>query len=122
MLQDIELEDDRCIFHPSHAIKLHCIDLDEDGCLFTTHQCTLNTLFLTYLSIRSSALSYAFLPSHAIRFRCIDLDEDGCIRPAEMRHFYEEQLHRMECMAQEPVLFEDIVCQMTDMIKPEVRG
>ena len=56
------------------------------------------------------------------RFRCIDLDEDGCIRPVEMRHFYEEQLHRMECMAQEPVLFEDIVCQMTDMIKPEVSG
>jgi len=28
-------------------------------------------------------------------------------------------LHRMECMAQEPVLFEDILCQMVDMIAPE---
>ena len=26
----------------------------------------------------------------------------------------------MECMAQEPVLFEDILCQMIDMIGPEV--
>ncbi len=38
-----------------------------------------------------------------------------------MQFFYEEQLHRMECMAQEPVLFEDIVCQMADMICPHVR-
>lgn len=37
-----------------------------------------------------------------------------------MQFFYEEQLHRMECMAQEPVLFEDILCQIVDMIKPEV--
>ncbi|KAK8947876.1 hypothetical protein KSP40_PGU021860 [Platanthera guangdongensis] len=38
-----------------------------------------------------------------------------------MQFFYEEQLHRMECMAQEPVLFEDILCQMVDMISPEER-
>ena len=38
----------------------------------------------------------------------------------EMQFFYEEQLHRMECMAQEPVLFEDILCQIVDMIAPEV--
>lgn len=37
-----------------------------------------------------------------------------------MQFFYEEQLHRMECMAQEPVLFEDILCQIVDMVKPEV--
>ncbi|RDX65899.1 putative serine/threonine protein phosphatase 2A regulatory subunit B''gamma [Mucuna pruriens] len=36
-----------------------------------------------------------------------------------MQFFYEEQLHRMECMAQEPVLFEDILCQIVDMIGPE---
>lgn len=54
-------------------------------------------------------------------FKCVDLDCDGRITPNEMQYFYEEQLHRMECMAQEPVLFEDIVCQMADMINPEVR-
>jgi serine/threonine-protein phosphatase 2A regulatory subunit B'' len=50
----------------------------------------------------------------------VDLDCNGVITSNEMRYFYEEQLHRMECMAQEPVLFEDIVCQMCDMIRPKV--
>lgn len=54
------------------------------------------------------------------RFKCIDLDGNGILTPNEMQFFYEEQLHRMECMAQEPVLFEDILCQMVDMIAPEV--
>ncbi|XP_065851293.1 probable serine/threonine protein phosphatase 2A regulatory subunit B''gamma isoform X1 [Euphorbia lathyris] len=31
------------------------------------------------------------------------------------------KLHRMECMAQEPVLFEDILCQIVDMIAPKER-
>lgn len=39
-----------------------------------------------------------------------------------MQFFYEEQLHRMECMAQEPVLFEDILCQIVDMVSPEVNS
>lgn len=54
------------------------------------------------------------------RFKCIDLDGNGLLTPNEMQFFYEEQLHRMECMAQEPVLFEDILCQIIDMIGPEV--
>ncbi|XXG89668.1 hypothetical protein AAC387_Pa12g1618 [Persea americana] len=58
-------------------------------------------------------------PSLEYWFKCIDLDENGIITYNEMQFFYEEQLHRMECMAQEPVLFEDILCQMVDMIKPE---
>ncbi|XP_040972883.1 probable serine/threonine protein phosphatase 2A regulatory subunit B''epsilon isoform X3 [Gossypium hirsutum] len=53
------------------------------------------------------------------RFKCIDLDGNGVLTPNEMQFFYEEQLHRMECMAQEPVLFEDILCQIIDMIAPE---
>ncbi|CAA0843109.1 Probable serine/threonine protein phosphatase 2A regulatory subunit Bgamma [Striga hermonthica] len=52
-------------------------------------------------------------------FKCIDLDGNGIITRNEMQFFYEEQLHRMECMAQEPVLFEDILCQIVDMINPE---
>eukprot|EP00899_Mesostigma_viride_P026122 jgi/Mesvir1/6695/Mv13729-RA.1 len=55
-------------------------------------------------------------------FHCVDLDSDGFITPSEMQYFYEEQLHRMECLSQEPVLFEDIVCQMTDMIHPAKEG
>ena len=55
-------------------------------------------------------------------FQCVDLDGDGVITPTEMEFFYDEQLHRMECISQEPVLFPDILCQMTDMINPRVPG
>ncbi|XP_059660327.1 serine/threonine protein phosphatase 2A regulatory subunit B''alpha-like [Cornus florida] len=58
-------------------------------------------------------------PSLEYWFKCIDLDGNGVLTSTEMQFFYEEQLHRMECMAQEPVLFEDILCQIVDMISPE---
>ncbi|CAN4090147.1 unnamed protein product [Withania somnifera] len=58
-------------------------------------------------------------PSLEYWFKCIDMDGNGVITRNEMQFFYEEQLHRMECMAQEPVLFEDILCQIVDMISPE---
>ncbi|KAL7109071.1 hypothetical protein ACP275_06G152500 [Erythranthe tilingii] len=58
-------------------------------------------------------------PSLEYWFKCIDLDGNGIVTRNEMQFFYEEQLHRMECMAQEPVLFEDILCQLVDMIHPE---
>ncbi|KAH7300918.1 hypothetical protein KP509_23G003300 [Ceratopteris richardii] len=61
-------------------------------------------------------------PSLEYWFKCIDLDSDGIITRKDMLYFYEEQLHRMECMAHEPVLFDDIVCQMIDMINPEKEG
>ncbi|CAJ2628141.1 unnamed protein product [Trifolium pratense] len=61
-------------------------------------------------------------PSLEYWFRCIDLDGNGVLTSNEMLFFYEEQLHRMECMAQEPVLFEDILCQLVDMIGPENDG
>ncbi|KAL5702333.1 hypothetical protein ACHQM5_027562 [Ranunculus cassubicifolius] len=61
-------------------------------------------------------------PSLEYWFKCIDLDANGVLTSNEMQYFYEEQLHRMECMAQEPVLFEDILCQMIDMIGPETEG
>ncbi|KAK8605227.1 hypothetical protein V6N13_082678 [Hibiscus sabdariffa] len=58
-------------------------------------------------------------PSLEYWLKCIDLDGNGVITRNEMQFFYEEQLHRMECMAQEPVVFEDILCQIIDMIKPK---
>ncbi|KAG1361521.1 hypothetical protein COCNU_09G009840 [Cocos nucifera] len=57
-------------------------------------------------------------PSLEYWFKCIDLDGNGILTPNEMQFFYEEQLHHMECIVQEPVLFEDILCQMIDMIGP----
>lgn len=61
-------------------------------------------------------------PSLEYWFKCVDMDCDGRITSHEMQYFYEEQLHRMECMAQEPVLFEDVCCQMADMINPQKQG
>ncbi|KAI8474731.1 MAG: hypothetical protein J3K34DRAFT_366052 [Monoraphidium minutum] len=55
-------------------------------------------------------------------FRCADLDCDGAIRPSEMWHFYEEQMKRLEAMNQEPVLFEDVLCQLHDMLQPGAEG
>jgi len=55
-------------------------------------------------------------------FKCIDTHHDGVITAEEIFYFYEEQIQRMECLAQEPVLFEDILCQLMDMLKPAVDG
>lgn len=54
--------------------------------------------------------------------RCLDMDGDGKLTAPDMLHFYTEQLHRMECMSQEVVMFEDILCQLTDMICPRNEG
>ena len=55
--------------------------------------------------------------------RCADLDCDGTIQPREMWHFYEEQQKRMENMpSAETVMFEDLVCQLHDMLHPAVEG
>ena len=55
-------------------------------------------------------------------FRVVDLDGDGALRARECAFFYEEQLQRMECLNQEPVLWEDVLCQMSDMLRPERGG
>ncbi|KAJ0959391.1 putative EF-hand domain pair protein [Helianthus annuus] len=60
--------------------------------------------------------------SGSLRLKCVDLDGNSVITRNEMQFFYEEQLHRMKCMAQEPVLFEDILCQIVDMIGPKDEG
>ena len=51
-------------------------------------------------------------------FDCVDLDADGRILPWEMQYFYEEQLQRMRSLGHEEVPFHDVVCQMSDSIKP----
>lgn len=54
------------------------------------------------------------------RFKCIDLDANGVITRNEMQYFYEDQKHRMEDLHKEAVPFEDILCQIVDMINPQV--
>ena len=52
-------------------------------------------------------------------FNCVDVDGDSKLNNMEMRSFYAVQLHRMQCMGHEIVPFEDMLCQMMDMIKPK---
>lgn len=56
---------------------------------------------------------------HSLRywFACVDLDGDGRIGHMEMRLFYDRQVRRMESLGHEVVPFEDVVCQMWDMLK-----
>ncbi len=49
----------------------------------------------------------------------MDVDGDGKLNNMDMRSFYAVQLHRMQCMGHEIVPFEDMLCQMMDMIKPK---
>ncbi|KAL7531569.1 hypothetical protein ACHAXR_008914 [Thalassiosira sp. AJA248-18] len=51
-------------------------------------------------------------------FTCVDVDGDDKLNNMEMRSFYAVQLHRMQCMGHEVVPFEDMLCQMMDMVKP----
>ncbi|XP_056145715.1 serine/threonine-protein phosphatase 2A regulatory subunit B'' subunit beta [Lampris incognitus] len=55
-------------------------------------------------------------------FRCMDLDGDGVLSMYELEYFYEEQCQKLETMAIEPLPFEDCLCQMLDLVKPEVEG
>uniref|UniRef100_A0A3P8XSG3 EF-hand domain-containing protein n=1 Tax=Esox lucius TaxID=8010 RepID=A0A3P8XSG3_ESOLU len=55
-------------------------------------------------------------------FRCMDTDGDGVLSMFELEFFYEEQCARMEAMGIEPLPFTDLLCQMLDLVKPEVQG
>ncbi|KAI2660759.1 Serine/threonine-protein phosphatase 2A regulatory subunit B'' subunit beta [Labeo rohita] len=55
-------------------------------------------------------------------FRCMDLDGDGVLSMYELQYFYQEQCQKLEAMAIEPLPFEDCLCQMLDMVKPEIPG
>jgi serine/threonine-protein phosphatase 2A regulatory subunit B'' len=52
-------------------------------------------------------------------FTCIDVDGDGMLNNMEMRSFYALQQHRMTQLGHEYIPFEDMLCQMIDMIKPK---
>lgn len=53
-------------------------------------------------------------------FRCMDLDGDGIISMFEMEYFYEEQMQKMEALGIEKLPFEDCLCQMFDLVRPQV--
>ena len=51
-------------------------------------------------------------------FVAADLDGDGKVTPQDMRFFYDVQTSRMESLGHDVVSFSDVLCQMSDMIKP----
>ncbi|KAA0715611.1 Serine/threonine-protein phosphatase 2A [Triplophysa tibetana] len=55
-------------------------------------------------------------------FRCMDLDGDGVLSMYELQYFYNEQCQKLETMGIEPLPFEDCLCQMLDLVKPEIPG
>lgn len=55
-------------------------------------------------------------------FNVCDVDGDRVITPPDMAYFYKQQLVRMVELGNEPVKLEDVVTQMTDLLKPQVPG
>jgi serine/threonine-protein phosphatase 2A regulatory subunit B'' len=51
-------------------------------------------------------------------FKCVDLDGDGKLSREEMNYFFRIQLHRVVSHQQEAVQFNDVLCQMIDLIDP----
>uniref|UniRef100_A0A915ITF2 EF-hand domain-containing protein n=1 Tax=Romanomermis culicivorax TaxID=13658 RepID=A0A915ITF2_ROMCU len=55
-------------------------------------------------------------------FRCMDIDGDGYLSMYELEYFYEDQAHKMSMMGIEPMPFNDVLCQMLDILKPTQNG
>ncbi|KAI7820102.1 hypothetical protein BX661DRAFT_173739 [Kickxella alabastrina] len=56
-------------------------------------------------------------------FRCLDLDGDGVLSVYELEYFYDEQVSRMEEeMSGDMIMLDDLMCQLSDMVRPEKEG
>ncbi|KAJ2559463.1 Serine/threonine-protein phosphatase 2A regulatory subunit B'' subunit alpha [Coemansia sp. RSA 1933] len=56
-------------------------------------------------------------------FRCLDLDGDGVLTIYELEYFYDEQVSRMEeDMAGDMIMLDDLMCQLSDLVRPEREG
>ena len=55
-------------------------------------------------------------------FDLVDVNHDGVLHVDEMNYFYKHQIHRMECLGTEVIPFEDIMCQLSDLIQPVNEG
>ncbi|KAJ2887939.1 Serine/threonine-protein phosphatase 2A regulatory subunit B'' subunit alpha [Coemansia asiatica] len=56
-------------------------------------------------------------------FRCLDLDGDGALSVYELEYFYDEQVSRMEEeMAGDMIMMDDLMCQLSDLVRPEHEG
>ncbi|KAJ2608230.1 Serine/threonine-protein phosphatase 2A regulatory subunit B'' subunit alpha [Coemansia sp. RSA 1804] len=56
-------------------------------------------------------------------FRCLDLDGDGVLTIYELEYFYDEQVSRMdEEMAGDMIMLDDLMCQLSDLVRPANEG
>jgi len=55
-------------------------------------------------------------------FDCVDVDGDAVVTSTDMRLFYDTQSTRMASLGHDVVSFADVLCQMSDMIKPAATG
>nr|CCA22536.1 conserved hypothetical protein [Albugo laibachii Nc14] len=55
-------------------------------------------------------------------FELIDIYGNNVIRAEDMRVLYRHQVHRMECLGHDVIPFEDILCQLSDLLHPECDG
>ncbi|PIA16296.1 hypothetical protein COEREDRAFT_81281 [Coemansia reversa NRRL 1564] len=56
-------------------------------------------------------------------FRCLDLDGDGVLSIYELEYFYDEQISRMEeDMTGDIILLDDLMCQLSDLVRPQREG
>lgn len=51
-------------------------------------------------------------------FGVADVDGDGMLSPGDLRYFYREQESRMRSYGMEAIAFPDLMCQMTDLLRP----
>lgn len=51
-------------------------------------------------------------------FGVADVDGDGVLSASDLRYFYREQEQRMRSYGMEVISFADLLCQMTDLLRP----
>lgn len=51
-------------------------------------------------------------------FQCVDVDGDGVVDVRDAAFFYDMQARRMECLGHDVIGFEDVLCQMADLLTP----
>ncbi|KAF7730090.1 Serine/threonine-protein phosphatase 2A regulatory subunit B'' subunit beta [Apophysomyces ossiformis] len=71
------------------------------------------------------AIEYWYLTGVGCRFRCMDTDGDGVLSSYELSQFWEEQEKRQifyGIAEDDRIRFEDVICQMNDLIQPTTPG
>lgn len=120
---DLQIDKEDLMRYSSHSLTTRIVDR-----IFSGHARPLdapqNAGYMSYTDFIWFCLSEEDKTSDTAIdywFRCVDMDGDGIITMFDMEYFYKEQLHRMESFGHEPVQIKDILCQLLDMISPNMK-